>query len=192
MSIWTFAVNLLAEAEQPAPGGGGGGGGGGLGQMLPLIVIMVIVFYFTILRPQKRDQAKREQQLRELKKNDRVVTIGGIIGTIANISPNIPGEGLAGVAHLNGSAGWGDAAVIVPWELYRAYGDTRILAESWPTIVAWLDRVGRAARTQRHPDRAAARPTPAPTRCTSTPSLTSATSTTSTGRSSRPTPASSS
>lgn len=82
-------------------------------------------------------------------------------GTIANISPNAPGEGLAGeIALLNGSAGWGDAAVIVPWELYRAYGDTRILAESWPSIVAWLDRVGRAARTQRHPDRAAARPKP--------------------------------
>ncbi|HEX6355684.1 glycoside hydrolase family 78 protein [Actinophytocola sp.] len=83
-------------------------------------------------------------------------------GTIANISPSAPGEGLAGkVEHLNGSAGWGDAAVIVPWELYREYRDTRILAESWPTIVAWLDRVGRAARNQRHPDRAAARPEPA-------------------------------
>jgi alpha-L-rhamnosidase len=84
-------------------------------------------------------------------------------GTIANISPSAPGEGLAGqVEHLNGSAGWGDAAVIVPWELYRAYGDTRILAESWPTIVAWLDRVERAARTQRHPDRTARQPEPAP------------------------------
>jgi alpha-L-rhamnosidase len=66
------------------------------------------------------------------------------------------------MAYLNGSAGWGDAVVIVPWELYRAYGDTRILAESWPAIVAWLGRVERAARTSRHPLRAAARPTPAP------------------------------
>ncbi|MBP2326651.1 alpha-L-rhamnosidase [Kibdelosporangium banguiense] len=84
-------------------------------------------------------------------------------GTVANISPCAPGEGLAGqVEHLNGSAGWGDAAVIVPWELYRAYGDTRILTESWPMIVAWLERAGRAARTQRHPDRVAKRPQPAP------------------------------
>ena len=66
------------------------------------------------------------------------------------------------MAGLNGSAGWGDAAVIVPWELYRAYGDERILAEMWPAMTAWLARAERMARTGRHPDRAAARPTPAP------------------------------
>jgi alpha-L-rhamnosidase len=83
-------------------------------------------------------------------------------GTVANISPVAPGEGMASeIAHLTGSAGWGDAVVIVPWELYRAYGDTRILAETWPAIVAWLSRVERAASTNRHPGRAAARPTPA-------------------------------
>lgn len=84
-------------------------------------------------------------------------------GTIANISPTARAEGRdSPVAFLNGSAGWGDAIVIVPWELYRAYGDTRILAETWPAMVAWLDRAERIARTQRHPDRAARRPVPAP------------------------------
>ena len=64
---------------------------------------------------------------------------------------------------LNGSAGWEDAAVIVPWELYRAYGDTRILAELWPTMVAWMDKVasGWPATAGTRP-RAAARPEPAP------------------------------
>jgi alpha-L-rhamnosidase len=84
-------------------------------------------------------------------------------GTIANISPTSKGEGREGpVAFLNGSAGWGDAAVIVPWELYRAYGDEQVLAEMWPTMVAWLDRTERMAREQRHPARSAARPDPAP------------------------------
>jgi alpha-L-rhamnosidase len=84
-------------------------------------------------------------------------------GTVANISPSAPHEAdIAHIAYLNGSAGWGDAAVIVPWELYRTYGDTRILAESWTTIVGWLARVERIARTQRHSLRAAAHPTPAP------------------------------
>ena len=84
-------------------------------------------------------------------------------GTIANISPSARAEGRDGpVALLNGSAGWGDAAVIVPWELYRAYGDTRILEELWPTMVGWLDRAERIARTQRHPGRVARRPEPAP------------------------------
>lgn len=84
-------------------------------------------------------------------------------GTVSNISPVARSEGREGpVAFLNGSAGWGDAAVIVPWELYRAYGDERILDELWPTMVAWLDRTERIARGQRHPSRAARRPQAAP------------------------------
>ena len=61
-----------------------------------------------------------------------------------------------------GSAGWGDAVIVVPWELYRAYGDTRILAEMWPAMVRWLDRAERIARTERHPSRAGRRPEAAP------------------------------
>ncbi|MFJ6700274.1 alpha-L-rhamnosidase [Streptomyces sp. NPDC091272] len=38
-----------------------------------------------------------------------------------------------------GAAGWGDAGVTVPWALYQAYGDTRVLEESWPSMVKWLD-----------------------------------------------------
>ena len=44
---------------------------------------------------------------------------------------------------LNGSAGWGDAVVLVPWEIYQEYGDLALLAELWPTMVA-LARPGRA------------------------------------------------
>jgi alpha-L-rhamnosidase len=84
-------------------------------------------------------------------------------GTIANLSPSTRGEGREGpIAFLNGSAGWGDAAVIVPWELYRAYGDVEVLDELWPTMVRWLERYERMARDQRHPSRVARRPKPAP------------------------------
>jgi alpha-L-rhamnosidase len=61
-----------------------------------------------------------------------------------------------------GSAGYSDAAVIVPWRIYRAYGDERLLAEQWSSMAAWVDRCEYLARTKRHPDRAKARPTPAP------------------------------
>ncbi|QDT46225.1 preprotein translocase subunit YajC [Symmachiella dynata] len=54
---------------------------------LPLVAIGVL-FYFMMIRPQKREQAKRQSLLDSLKKNDKVVTIGGIIGTIAAISPD--------------------------------------------------------------------------------------------------------
>lgn len=54
---------------------------------LPLIVIGVLAIQLLIM-PQRKEQQKREAMLSGLKKNDRVVTIGGIIGTIANISPD--------------------------------------------------------------------------------------------------------
>jgi alpha-L-rhamnosidase len=83
-------------------------------------------------------------------------------GTIANISPTARSEGRESpIAFLNGSAGWEDAAVLVPWELYRAYGDTRILRELWPTMITWMDKVEQTARERRHPDRAARRSQPA-------------------------------
>jgi alpha-L-rhamnosidase len=75
-------------------------------------------------------------------------------GTIANISPTAPAEGTdSPVSFLNGSAGWGDAIVIVPWETYRAYGDAALLAELWPAMVRWLDRTRRMAAAGRHPSR---------------------------------------
>jgi alpha-L-rhamnosidase len=52
-----------------------------------------------------------------------------------------------------GSSGWGDACVLVPWELYRAYGDEQVLHELWPTMVGWLRYAANAARTRHHPSR---------------------------------------
>jgi alpha-L-rhamnosidase len=54
---------------------------------------------------------------------------------------------------LEGSSGWGDAAVLVPWETWRAYADRRLLEEQWPSMVAWVDYVIAAARDNRHGQR---------------------------------------
>jgi len=80
---WQSAVFLLAQEDakkQPAPTDF-------FFSMLPLLGIAV-VFYFLIMRPQRREQANKEAMLAALKKNDKVVTIGGMIGTVANISPD--------------------------------------------------------------------------------------------------------
>ncbi len=45
-------------------------------------IIMIVIFYFLFYRPQKKEQQKRADMLGNLKKGDRVVTIGGIHGTI--------------------------------------------------------------------------------------------------------------
>lgn len=53
-------------------------------QLVPLVLIFV-VFYFFMIRPQQKKQKDREQVLDSIKRGDRVVTIGGIHGTVAGI-----------------------------------------------------------------------------------------------------------
>jgi alpha-L-rhamnosidase len=66
-------------------------------------------------------------------------------GMVTNLVPNAFTKASI-VSKLEGSAGWGDAAVIVPWTLYLCYGDRRILEEQYPSAKAWVDYMrGRAA-----------------------------------------------
>lgn len=60
-------------------------GFGQLMQMIPFILIAVM-FIVMVMMPRSSDQKKRLAQLAAMKKNDRVYTSSGIIGTIANIS----------------------------------------------------------------------------------------------------------
>ena len=77
-------------------------------------------------------------------------------------SPMPVAERTGFLERLNGSAGWGDAVVLVPWELYQEYGDPQVLRDAWPAMVRWLDRAERMATTERHPDREARHPSPRP------------------------------
>ncbi|MBQ7478531.1 MAG: preprotein translocase subunit YajC [Selenomonadaceae bacterium] len=53
------------------------------------ILIMVLIFYFLLYRPQKNAQKKHKEMLDALKIGDRVVTIGGIYGTITGLEDKI-------------------------------------------------------------------------------------------------------
>jgi preprotein translocase subunit YajC len=55
--------------------------------ILPPVILVGIAFYFLVVRPQKRERERQDSLNKGLKKNDRVVTIGGIVGTIVNIEP---------------------------------------------------------------------------------------------------------
>jgi alpha-L-rhamnosidase len=83
-------------------------------------------------------------------------------GCVTNYVPDGLRQRAAAIGALwrsrQGSSGWGDAIVMVPWEMWRAYGDTDVLAELWPHMVAWVDYAAQIARTERHPSRAETRP----------------------------------
>lgn len=51
---------------------------------LILFAFFIVVFYFFVIRPQKKRQAQQQDFLKNLKKGDSVVTIGGLCGTIAD------------------------------------------------------------------------------------------------------------
>lgn len=68
----------------PAYAQTGGGAGGGLEALLPLVLIFV-VFYFLLIRPQQKKMKDHKAMLAEIRRGDKVVTGGGIMGTVSKI-----------------------------------------------------------------------------------------------------------
>lgn len=67
-----------------AQAGAGPEGVGGLLSLVPFLLIFVI-FYFLLILPQQRRQKKHREMIASLKKGDKIVTTGGIWGTITNL-----------------------------------------------------------------------------------------------------------
>ena len=59
----------------------------GIGQFIPLILIFVI-FYFFLIRPQQKKVKQHKAMVENLKRGDKVVTSGGIVGTVERIIDN--------------------------------------------------------------------------------------------------------
>jgi len=79
-----FVLSLLMAAPQQGAEGAQGGAAGGFMTFLPFVAIIAI-FYFLIIRPQNKKQKETQKMLSALKKGDKVVTIGGVHGTIQSV-----------------------------------------------------------------------------------------------------------
>jgi len=73
-------MTLIAQASQPAPGDPSP-----FSSFLMPLALMGAVFYFLMIRPQSREKKRLAAMLAAVKKNDRVITIGGIIGTVVAV-----------------------------------------------------------------------------------------------------------
>jgi alpha-L-rhamnosidase len=61
-------------------------------------------------------------------------------GIFPDTAPRLrEGENFVGLGNLGGAAGWGDAGVIIPYTLWRVYGDRRILERHYDAMVKWVD-----------------------------------------------------
>ena len=68
--------------------GGGGGGIGGLSPNVSMILMFAMifaVFYFLMIRPQRKKEQERQEMLSKIRKNDHVITTGGIHGVVMNV-----------------------------------------------------------------------------------------------------------
>ena len=59
----------------------------GIGQFIPLILIFVI-FYFFLIRPQQKKVKEHKLMVESLKRGDKIITTGGILGTVERIIDN--------------------------------------------------------------------------------------------------------
>ena len=59
----------------------------GIGQFIPLILIFVI-FYFFLIRPQQKKVKEHKAMVEALKRGDKVITSGGIVGTVVRVIDN--------------------------------------------------------------------------------------------------------
>jgi preprotein translocase subunit YajC len=76
----------LALILQASPASSGGSSG--LIALAPYL-LMFVVFYFVLIAPMRKQQKKTKAMLANLKKGDRVVTTGGIYGTLAQVDDQI-------------------------------------------------------------------------------------------------------
>lgn len=84
-------TQLTAQCVAPQGGQGGEGekgdsGGGAMETIVTLFpfVLLVVVFYVLLIRPQRKKEKERQSLIAQLKKNDKVVTNGGIFGTVVS------------------------------------------------------------------------------------------------------------
>ena len=63
----------------------GGAEGNPIAQIIPLVLI-IVVFYFFMIRPQMKKQKETKKYIESLKVNDKILTIGGIYGTVNKIN----------------------------------------------------------------------------------------------------------
>jgi preprotein translocase subunit YajC len=76
MTSTLFSLALMAPTD---------GGSSGLVVLVVQLVALVAIFYFLLIRPQSQARKKHAEMLAGLKKNDEVVTAGGIIGKVREI-----------------------------------------------------------------------------------------------------------
>ncbi len=63
-------------------------GTAGMSSSIIMMVLMIAIFYFMLIRPENKRKKEAEQMRSSVKKGDKIVTIGGIVGTVVDVKEN--------------------------------------------------------------------------------------------------------
>lgn len=80
MSVALLSSNVFAE--------GAAGGASAFGGLMPLIIIFVF-FYLFLIRPQQKQRKEHQKMLEALKKDDKIITAGGIHATVVSVNGDV-------------------------------------------------------------------------------------------------------
>ncbi len=91
-------IAIVGTAFAEAPAGAVAGTGtaaapkglfGSMGSMPIMLILIFVVWYFLLIMPQQKKEKKRKEMLNQVKRGDKVVTIGGIYGIVENIKDDV-------------------------------------------------------------------------------------------------------
>lgn len=78
--MFSLISNAYAQGEAAKPASGGW-------EMFILPVMILLIFYFLLIRPSQKKEKLRKKMIDEIQKGDKVLTTGGIYGTVVNLKP---------------------------------------------------------------------------------------------------------
>lgn len=81
--------NMLISAAYAQSAGAGGGSGSTLMSFLPFVAVFAIM-YFLLIRPQQQRQKQLKSELKTLRRGDRIVTAGGVVGIVQRNKDDAP------------------------------------------------------------------------------------------------------
>ncbi|MEW6234233.1 MAG: preprotein translocase subunit YajC [Candidatus Omnitrophota bacterium] len=92
-NLFSVVQQIILSAAAPDAAGGGAPAStdvsNPLMQMLFPLLLCFFIFYFLLIRPQQKQRQRHEEQVNQLKKGDKIVTSGGIFGSIVGMKDNI-------------------------------------------------------------------------------------------------------
>ncbi len=82
-------IGLLGPTPAYAQAAAGGGGGGAFMTSFAPFILIFVLFYFLLIRPQQKRQKTHRQMLEAVAKGDKIVTNGGLLGTVSSVTKDV-------------------------------------------------------------------------------------------------------